>query len=206
MYSECIRCPKLGASCDGPNFAAMQPQLLIAWCKERKKHMGLTNAKLAELSGMSQGTVDSLLANSHADFKFGTIGPLLQVLVGGKWLGDPCADPSGIGDAELKERVKELEAGIAWRDDKLQHYAKQLEDLKTLITNTNARHAESQNFMRDQIRSRNKACAILGTCLAICVLVIIGALIIDKLNPHLGFFWRDFSSWLHTGSAFKGKV
>ena len=221
MYSECIRCPKLGTSCDGPNFAAMQPQQLIAWCKERKKHMGLTNAKLAELSGMSQGTVDSLLANSHADFKFGTIGPMLQVLVGGQWLGDPCADPTGSGDAELIERVKELEAGIAWRDDKIQHYKGQLDSMQTLITNTNARytkqteelramlkdqserHAQSQDFLRDQIKNRNTAVKILTFATVLGWGLIIAALVIDKLNPHLGFFWRDLASMFNTGKLFK---
>lgn len=203
MYLECIRCPKLGSECDGPNFLAMSPQELIFWCRERKKHLGLTNAKLAEMTGMSQGTIDGLLANAHADFKFGTIRPVLQALVGGKWLGDPCADPHGTVDAELKERVRELDAEIKWRDDKLAHYAGQLKSMETLITNTNARHTNSQEFMREQIRGKNKTIAILGTFLGICLLVIITALIVDRLNPNIGFFWLDdFTSWLNTTGNF----
>ena len=200
MYSECVRCPKLGKECDGPNFVAMPPQELIAWCKERKKHLGLTNAQLAGLSGMAPGTIDSLLANTHPDFKFGTIRPILQVLVGGKWLGDPCADPTGTADAQLKEWVKELEAEIKWRDDKLHHYAVELDEIKLLVKNTNARHAESQNFLREQLRNRNKAVAILSTFLGICLLVIIGALIVDRLNPDKGFIWLDGLSQLFQNS------
>lgn len=192
MYSECVRCPKLGKECDGPNFVAMPPQELIAWCKERKKHLGLTNAGLAELSGMSQGTIDSLLANTHPDFKFGTIRPILQVLVGGKWLGDPCADPTGTADAQLKERVRQLEAEINWRDDKIQHYAAEIDELKTLVRNTNARHAVSQNFMR-------KVITILAALLSVCLLVIIAALIVDRLDPSKGFFWLDFASLFGSG-------
>lgn len=201
MYSDCIRCQKLGKECDGPNFVAMPPQELIAWCKERKKHLGLTNAKLAELTNMPQGTVDSVLSNSHPDFKFGTIRPILQVLVGGKWLGDPCADPTGSGVVELQERIKRLEADIAWRDDKIQHQAGQIASMQTLITNTNARHTHSQEFMREQIRSKNKTIAILGTCLGISLFVIIAALVIDKLNPDMGFFWLDGLASLFNSSA-----
>lgn len=191
MYSDCIRCQKLGKECDGPNFVAMPPQELIAWCKERKKHLGLTNAKLAELTNMPQGTVDSLLSNSHPDFKFGTIRPLLQVLVGGQWLGDPCADPTGSGVSELQKRIKELEAEIAWRDDKLQHYKGQLDSMQTLVTNNNARLTKDKDFLREQIRSKNKAIATLSVFLGICILVIIAALVMDKLNPDMGFFWLD---------------
>lgn len=207
MYSECVRCPKLGKECDGPKFVAMSPQELVTWCKERKKHLGLTNAKLAELSGMPQGTIDSLLANTHPDFKFGTIRPILQVLVGGRWKDDPCADPTGTVDAEMKERIRQLEAEIRHRDETIRHYEDQIASMKTLITNTNTRHTNSQNFLREQIRGRNKAVAILSVLLGICLLVIIGALIVDRINPDKGFFWLDaVTSFLTTGNMFRGNV
>ena len=225
MYSECVRCPKLGAACKGPRFSDMSPPELIAWCKERKKHLGLTNAKLAELSGMSPGTIDSLLANSHADFKFGTISPLLQVLVGGKWQGDPCTDLSGTAGAEIKEKIRQLEADLKHKDETIRHYEDQIASMKMLITNTNARystqiadlqksisdanerHALSQDFMREQLRGRNKAVAVLSFFLGVCLLVIIGALVIDKLNPNIGFFWLDeFASWLNTSSVIRGNA
>ena len=201
MYSECVRCQKLGHECDGPNFVAMPPPELISWCKERKKHMGLTNAKLAELSGLPQGTIQKLL----------------QVLVGGKWLGDPCADPTGSGVAEMKDFIRQLEADIRHKDKTIQDHEAQILSMTTLITNTNARytkqteelramikdqnerHTKSQDFLREQIRFRNKVIGVLGTLLGICVVVIIGALIVDRIYPHLGFFWRDLTS-LFNGS------
>lgn len=219
MYSECVRCQKLGKECDGPNFVAMPPQELIAWCKERKKHMGLTNAKLAELSGLPQGTVDSLLANSHADFKVGTIQQLLRVLVGGKWLGDPCADPTGTAGAELQEKIRALELEIKHKDETIKDHEDQIKSMTTLITNTNARytkqidelqatirdlnsrHAHSQDFLRDQLRGKNRAVGVLSLLLVICVLVIIGALVVDKLNPDKGFFWLNDLAQLFNSSS-----
>ena len=189
MYSECVRCQKLGHECDGPNFLAMPPHEQIAWCKERKKHMGLTNAKLAEMSDLPQGTVDSLLANTHADFKVGTIQKLLRVLVGGKWLGDPCADPTGAAAAELKEKNRALELEIQHKDKTIQHYEAELDELKTLVRNNNKRHSETQKFLQDQIRFRNRLIAVIGPLLLIAIAVIIGALVVDRLNPDKGFFW-----------------
>lgn len=202
MYSKCLSCPELGVTCDGPNFLAMTPPQLITWCKERKKRLGLTNARLAELSGMSQGTIDGLLANAHADFKFGTIRPVIQVLVGGDWSGDPCSTISSDEEKELKElreKVAKLESGIEWRDEKIGLLNKDSEDLRMLIANTNARHAKSQDFLREQLRGRSKAVAVLSVLLGLALAVIIGALIVDYLNRHIGFFWIDNVSKLFQG-------
>lgn len=205
MYHKCITCPELGHTCDGANFLAMTPQQLITWCKERKRYLNLTNAKLAELSGMSQGTIDSLLANTHQDFKFGTIQPLLQALVGGKWLGDPCPEPTATMDTELTEKVHLLEAEIKWRDDKIAHYKNQIDSMQTLVTNNNARLTKDKDFLREQICNRNKAIAILTTFTIIGWAIIVAALIIDKLNPNIGFFWlKKFTSLFNTSNILGG--
>lgn len=195
MYLKCVSCPKLGAPCDGPNFLAMTPPQLITWCKERKKYLGYTNAKIAELSGMSPGTVDSLLANKHTDFKFGTIAPMLQALVGGDWSGEPCPDASSSEEAkELREKIAKLEAGIEWRDEKIALLKKDSDDLRTLVANTNARNAESQAFSR-------KVIIVLGVLLFLALAVIIGALIVDYLNRHIGFIWIDKLSQFFQGDG-----
>lgn len=204
MYLECVSCPKIGVTCDGPNFYAMTPPQIIAWCKERKKFRGLTNEKIADMCDMPKGTVDSLFSNKHPDFKFGTIAPILKVLIGGDWTGLPCPGASDEQEAEIKalrEKIAKLESGIEWRDEKIGLFKKDSEDLRTLIANTNARHAKSQDFLRDQIRYRNKAIAIMGIILGLALAVIIGALIIDRLNGEIGFIWLDKISMLFQGGA-----
>lgn len=225
MYSDCVQCPKLGVTCKGPQFSDMTPQEVLSWCKARKQFRRLTNAKLAEMSGTSQGTIDSLFANSHADFKFGTIRPIIQALIGGDWQGEHCADSSSTVVSELKEKIRQLEAERQYKDKTIADHEAQIASMQTLITNTNARnakqteelrtmlkaqnerHAESQNFLREQIRGRNKAVAVLSFFLGVCLLVIIGALVIDRFNPDIGFFWLDeFASWLNTSSAIRGNA
>lgn len=70
--------------------------------------------------------------------------------------------------------------------------------MQTLITNTNKRHTDSQNFMRMQIKGKNKAILLLSLLLGVCLAVIIAALIIDNTNPDVGFFW--LRSWLGTSN------
>ena len=221
MSMNCVTCPKLGKVCRGPDFFSMSPQEVLAWCKAYKKHKGLTNAKLAEMCGMAQGTIDSLFANSHADFKYSTILPIIRALIG-TLEGDVCTDHSG--SAEAKEKIRQLEVDKQHMADTIQQYKEQVDSMKTLITNTNARHtkqteelramlkdqserhAQSQDFLRDQIKNRNTAVKILAIAAGLGWLIIVGALIIDKLNPHLGFFWRDFASWINSRNVFKGIV
>ena len=190
MYNECVICPKLGLSCDGPNFVAMSAQELLSWCKQRKKHLDLSNADLAEQSGIPKGTVDRLLAGEHLDFRYETVRPLIRALVGSEWSGSPCPEPQAIDNTELIEKVERLT-----RNNKL---------LQEHIDRDNAQHQQQLEFLREQIRHEQatsdgyKRTVIgLSITLGISLLVIIAALIVDRLNNDIGFFWleRAFVSW-----------
>ena len=60
----------------------MVPSELISWCKERKSSLGLSNQKLADLSGVPQGTIDRILSGSYSEFRYSSIRPLIAVLLG----------------------------------------------------------------------------------------------------------------------------
>lgn len=60
----------------------MAPSELIKWCKERKASLGMSNQKLAELSGVPQGTIDRILSGSYNEFRYSSIQPVLAVLLG----------------------------------------------------------------------------------------------------------------------------
>ncbi len=190
MYQECITCPKLGISCDGPNFIAMSAPELLAWCKARKAQLHLSNATLSEVSGMPKGTIDRLFAGEHMDFRYETVRPLVKALVGGKeWSGDPCPDPSDSEKAEMLEKIHHLESELLHRDDKIKGLEKTNDSLETLVTNTNARATKDKDFLREQIKSKNTAIVTLSVLLGLALAVIIGALIVDKLDLSKGFFW-----------------
>ena len=189
MYSECIKCPKIGISCDGPNFFAMSTPELLAWCKARKAELRVSNAQLAEKSGMPKGTIDRLFAGEHVDFRYETIRPLLKALTGGAWSGNPCAAP--IEDDDLRKRIKELEAEIVKRDESVQQYKKNYDDLTTLVANTNKRHEEQLHFLRGEIKRKNKFVTGLAILSVVALLYIIVTLIIDLADPSQGFYWLE---------------
>lgn len=189
MYSECLDCPKIGKSCDGPNFFAMSTPELLAWCKARKANLHISNARLSELSGMPKGTIDRLFAGEHTDFRYETIRPLLKALTGGAWSGNPCAAPQADGD--LQRKVQELEAEIRWRDDKIQHLTDNHNAMTTLIANTNKRNTEQAEFMRSEIKRTNARATIMTIIAVLALLYIIVTLVIDRADPSKGFYWLE---------------
>jgi len=193
MYSECIKCQKIGISCDGPNFFAMNTSELLAWCKARKAGLHISNARLAELSGMPKGTIDRLFAGEHFDFRYETIRPLLKALTGGAWAGNPCGALQE--DEALQKKMQELEAEIAKRDESLQQYKKNYDDLTTLVANTNKRHEEQLHFLRGEIKRKNKFVTGLAILSVLALLYIIVTLIIDLADPSRGYYWLE--SFLH---------
>lgn len=169
MYEKCIKCPKVGVSCEGPHFFTMSAEDLLEWCKERKKFLKLSNEKLAELSGIPKGTIDRLFSGEHLDFKFETVRPLIKVLAGGEFVEAPCPEePNNFAD----EKITKLEDEVAMLKEHL------------------ADEQEKTTFFKEQYSFRGKAIIALTAFLGMSILLIFAALIIDLMNHDLDFFWR----------------
>lgn len=199
MYEKCLECKKLGNPCDGPNFMAMSTEDLIHWCNERKKQLpGLTYDRIVEQTGLSKGTVSGFFKGTHADYRIETIRPILKLLVGGEWEDSPCGDPTAEERAHYEDRIRELEAGIAWRDDKINHLMNSNHSMETLIANTNKRHEDANahheeqlQFLRREIKRKNKFMTAMTVVAILALLYIIVTLIIDRMNGDVGFFWLE---------------
>ena len=55
---------------------------LIDWCNSRKKQMHLSNAKLANATGVPEGTIDRILTGKNLEFRYSTIQPIVKLLIG----------------------------------------------------------------------------------------------------------------------------
>lgn len=182
MYSECVTCSKIGISCAGPKFVAMSAPELLAWCRARKSHLKLSNAQLAEKSGMPKGTIDRLFAGEHIDFRYETIRPLVKALVGGELSGNPCPAPHDDNNAELLERIEKLKADNARLQGQAEHIERHYdEELKFMRAQLDYEHSAGRNI--------RIALIVVTVLLCITFLVIIAALIVDRLNGDMGFFW-----------------
>ncbi len=191
-YEKCLTCKQLGDTCDGPNFLAMDAVELGQWCDEKRKQIpGLTYDKLATDTDLSKSAVYGFLHGAHTDYRLETIRPIVRRITGGKWDDNPCGNLTNSERAQMEEKVRALEAEIRWRDDKIQDLKHNFASMQTLIANTNARAVQDKDFLRSQIRNRNKTCTVLSVFLGITLAVIIAALIVDRMNEDIGFFWMD---------------
>lgn len=186
MYLECVSCPKIGVSCDGPNFVALSAQQLLDWCNQRKAFLRMSNAKLAELSGMPKGTIDRLLAGRHESggFHYETIRPLVKVLVGGEWSGDPCPDPPDTEKAEMAEKLRHHDDDLKWRDDRIQHLLSEISVLEQQLTTKDEQLKERAGFLH----RKDRAIGFLSLALAVVLVAALCVLVIDISDPTIGFF------------------
>lgn len=198
-YKDCLQCKQLGNGCDGPNLLFLSTPELGQWLNELRKQRGISYDKTSLDAGASKTAVYNLLKETpedgtHPECRIDTARMVAKTLIGGDSEDNPCGNVSNSEKAAYEERIRQLEHDIEWQKEKAGIIEKENTDLKTLVANTNKRHTESQQFMRGQIRDKNKAILTLSLLLGVCVLLIIAALVIDNTNPDVGFFW--LRSWL----------
>lgn len=195
MYLDCLRCQKLGESCDGPNFLALSAAQILDWCKQRKAILGWTNAKLAEESDTPKGTIDRLLSGSYMDYRYETIRPVLKALVGcDNWGKNPCDAPPVTVDPSAGEKLEQQAATIhdlKKEKYRLEHELDMAKQHAEHLEAGKAERLETIAFLRDQLKSRRNAVAIMGAVIGVLALLVAIALIIDYLNPSAGFFWLE---------------
>jgi hypothetical protein len=112
---------------------------------------------------------------------------------------------------EMEALKKEIEAGEKRFSEyktetqlKIDHLKKQIEKQDKIIEDRKEFMAERRDFilrLEDEKKGLRRLCVILGLLLAVCVLVIISALIIDLINPNIGFFWLDDVARIFNGSG-----
>lgn len=177
MFLKCVTCPKVGISC-APRFEELTGAEILELCKKRKNYLHMTNAKLAELSGIPKGTVDRIFAGEHFDFKWETMRPIIKVLFIGLFDAVSCPDlQDPQADAYAKETIERLKE----ENDRLRSESRE-----------NAVFFKEQlKIANDTAKGRKTALIVLSIALAILLLFIITALIVDKTTPGVGFFWMD---------------
>lgn len=64
------------------DIITLNPSEIVKWCRERKASLGYSNAKLAEKSGVPIGTIDRIMAGKYTEYKYSSIQPIVQCLLG----------------------------------------------------------------------------------------------------------------------------
>lgn len=120
MFEKCIECEKLGKECH-PNLYIMNMAEIRDFLRARKDFQNLTNADVAERSGIPKGTVDAFFCGSRRDVNYSTLSPILCALVGNN--GEMSCSPPQAGQAEadthlmeeLRTRIAKQESLMKWK-------------------------------------------------------------------------------------------
>ena len=197
-YNRCITCEFIGKHCDGPNFLAMDMARLSEWCRLRKEYLHTvdtkwTNAYIADRAAMSKTSVDRFLSGNVDDIKMSTVARIVRILVNGSWGQYPCANEGVMAsEAELLKKLEEATAEIKHLQETHAEDRQKIDFLKDQVKFKEDQMQKKDRQLderRDYMRRKDKTIIFFAVMFFICLAVIITALIIDRLNRNIGFFW-----------------
>lgn len=151
-YNICISCPKIGQSCDGPNFLAMSVERWCEWCRFRKEYLGWKNSGLAEKAGVSKVSVDRIMVGDVKDLRITTMQSVTKALVNGSWGQSPC-----VLVAESEKDPYADNPAIVAQCNYLQATLERItEDHKQDLATVREEAQRKINFLRDQITQKDQ--------------------------------------------------
>lgn len=174
QYDKCLKCEHLGNGCI-PNLFSLSVEEIRQWAKKRKDCLGLTYAELAEKSGVPEGTIKNNFTKPVGDVYYTTYAPIMSVLVG-------CADDEPC-HAEI--------ANDTQKDETIARLENENKKLKEELSEVKTHYREDDKFYKKTIGKKNLSIGILSALLILSLLIIITALVIDRYNSDIGFFWID---------------
>lgn len=126
-YDRCLACTYLGNGCDGPRTTSMTTERWCHWCRALKELRGYTNAYIANSTGLSETTIERIMAGKASqDIMRFTAGKLEDFLIGssGQW---PCAIEVNEGKEIVYMDSPNTLALLAERADQIAHLLKDVE-------------------------------------------------------------------------------
>ena len=160
-YNICISCPRIGQTCDGPNFLAMSVERWCEWSRLRKEYLGWRNATLSEKAGVSKISIDRIMAGDIKDLRITTMQAVTKALVNGSWGQSPCV--------LVTETEKEIYVDNPVIIAQCQNLQNTLDSLSAEYKEERAAiRAEAQkkiDFLRDQITIKDKHIELLHSLL-----------------------------------------
>lgn len=193
---RCSNCEHLGKGC---HKALMLLPLddLIDWCHHIMVQHKITHDAMAKLSQVPKGTIDRIMSKQSADCKYSTIHAMVCALFNFLGITSDCLDDTIAASAAAAEMT-------AQHTTTLQQALDASERERLALKERVADHESHRDFLREQIaakdrqlaemsetiKSQRRSLKVASSLLGIALLVIIAALVADKLNPDLGFIWR----------------
>lgn len=133
---------------------------------------------------------------------------------------EPPKEVSGVEETQaeaLRQLVQLKNSIIAEKDDTIAYLKEQLAAKEDRLHKQDTLLAERREFiydkdrtiaeLRKEVKSQNRLRAFLVLVIIAMLLVIIAALIVDMMNPNMGFFWlENAAAWVASHSGVAGSV
>ena len=175
----------------------MKPEIVAEYLSILKTKTGLTYEAIAEMSGRSESSVKNLCLGKSDDPRIDTIAPIVYALGGSM---DEMLNPKKNKDEIKQTSVIALKDSYEYQASLLKeaneqhinniraHYEQHHEDLKENFERRLADKRELIESYREHIKTLEKDCRSNKISFWICVVVFVGILIAEVMNPNLGWF------------------
>lgn len=189
---KCKKCLHYGKDCL-PHLLVVNNTQLADWCKIRRQSLHMSIEELAHKSGIPQSTLERVLSHKGVDCYFSTLQPVIRVLTGCTQDEMQCKNPSGQSENSLIATIHYKDDAIRRLEEENKRQAEYINQLQIMakedIERAKKEEAESLDFMKRQNKQNIRIIGTLSIALGITLLIIIAALVIDRLNGDIGFFW-----------------
>lgn len=150
MRKKCIDCAHRATDC-AQGLMTLPLKELLAWCKETKKRVGITNTKISEMTGIPIGTLERIMAGKVEDAKFSTIQPIVAALLQFT-PGVTCPDDDALSAAHLRQRLTEL-TRVESEKEKLElHLAHLRENHAKELETVHADTKQRTTYLKEQLK------------------------------------------------------
>lgn len=175
----------------------MKPEIVAEYLSLLKTKTGLTYEAIAEISQISESSVKNLCLGKSPDPQIKTIAPVVYALGGSM---DEMLNPRKSKDEVKETTIIALKDGYEHQATLLKesseehisnirmHYEQHHEDLKENFEKRLADKRELIESYKEHIKTLEKEFRICKIALSVCLVVFIGVLIAELMNPNLGWF------------------
>ena len=154
-YNRCLSCHHRKVRCDGPRTSGLELERWCEYMRDMKEVNGLTNAYIAEVSGVSMKTVERLMAlNADQDIMRDTARRIENAIIGSTSTY-PCylafEEENRPDDQKVADAMRELERALADNED----YRSALDNIhssyKAEMETIRAEAQKKIDFLLDQV-------------------------------------------------------
>lgn len=114
-YNRCLSCPHRKVRCDGPRTSGLTLERWCEYMRDMKEVNGLTNAEIAEKSGVSVKTIERLMAQNVEQDIMRETARLLENVIIGSTSQYPCYlafEEEHRPDDKMNDAMRELERAL----------------------------------------------------------------------------------------------